>query len=345
MGKISGTWRIVGATLLSAVFVVGAYVFAQGVGAPPVAEASTETALLQALATKDSNGDGLPDWEKVLYGIPVNATTTDYFHLGMTDGEAVARGLIVPTAIANISAATSSPSASDGSLPPPPAAGTITAAFTKNFLTLYLSAKQANGGAPLSQTDTMTIAQEALNQLAQMVTAAPNFKSAQDLTVSGSGPDALKAFAAAAGAIFAKNTSNATTSEINYLKYAVEGNDASALTHIASIAKAYRDIAAGLAVLPVPEELSTTDLMLINALARISQITSDFTRANTDPLATILALKQYPQAVLALNTAFTYIGTTYKDAGITLPAGTPGASFVNLITDIAANQNAASSQP
>ncbi len=344
MGKIPGTWRILGATILSAAFIVGAYVFAQGVGAPPVAQASTETALLQAIATKDSNGDGLPDWEKALYGIPVNATTTDYFHLGMTDGEAVARGLIVPTAIANIPVATSSPSASGGSLPPPPEAGTITAAFTKNFLTLYLSAKQANGGAPLSQADTMTIAQEALNQLAQMVTAAPDFKSARDLTVSGSGPDALRTFAAAAEAIFLKNTSNATTTEINYLKYAVEGNDATALTHIASISKAYRDAAAGLAALPVPKELSTADLMLINALARMSQITSDFARATTDPLAAILALKQYPQAVLALNTAFTYIGTTYKDAGITLPTGTPGASFVNLVADIAASRGA-TSQP
>ena len=344
MGKISGKWRIAGATVLSAAFVVGAYVFAQSVGAPPVAQASTETALLQALATKDSNGDGLPDWEKALYGIPVNATTTDYFHLGMTDGEAVARGLIVPVAIANIPVATYSPSASGGSLPPPPAAGSISAAFTKNFLMLYLSAKQANGGAPLSQADTMTIAQEALDQLAQVVTAAPDFKSAQDLTVSGSGPDALKAFEAAAGAIFLKNTSNATTSEINYLKYAVEGNDATAFTHIASISKAYRDIAVGLAVLPVPGELATTDLMLINALARLSQITSDFTRADTDPLAAILALKQYPQAALALNTAFTYIGTTYKDARITLSAGTPGASFVNLITGVAVSRGA-TSQP
>ncbi|MHB1769606.1 MAG: hypothetical protein ACYCPH_00795, partial [Minisyncoccota bacterium] len=248
MGKIPGTWRVVSATFVSAAFIGGAYMFAQGVESPSVAQASTETALLQAIATRDSNGDGLPDWEKALYGIPVNATTTDYFHLGMTDGEAVAKGLIVPTAIANVPVATSSPSFSDGSLPPPPATGTVTAAFTKDFLALYLSAKQASGGAPLSQADTMNIAQEALSQLSQMVTVAPDFKSIQDLTVSGSGSNALKTFAASAEAIFLKNTSDATTSEINYLQYAVEGNDATALTHIASIAKAYRDTAVGLAV-------------------------------------------------------------------------------------------------
>ncbi|MBU6490940.1 hypothetical protein KGQ25_02170 [Patescibacteria group bacterium] len=347
-GENSAAGRIVGAIFVSAVLVVGAYFFARSVESPKVAEASTETALLQAIATKDSNGDGLPDWEKTLYGIPVNSTTTDYFHLGMTDGEAVARGLIVPKAIADIPAV-SSPSAtstaSDSGLPPPPADGTITAAFARNFFMLYLAAKQTSGGAPLSQADMMNIAQEALTQLTQTITAAPDFKSMQDLTVSGSGSDALKAFAAKAEAVFLKNTSNATTSEINYLRYAIEGNDAAALLHMASIAKAYRDAAAGLAVLPVPQELAAADLALINALARSSGIINDFTRVNTDPLATILAIKQYAQAVLSLQAAFVDIGKTYQATGVSLSAGTPGASFVNLITDIGVNQQTGTQKP
>ncbi len=351
MGNIPGTWRVIGATLFSAALVVGAYVVARGVEAPPVAEASTETALLQAIATKDSNGDGLPDWEKTLYGIPANSTTTDYFHLGMTDGQAVAQGLIVPKAIADIPAtASSSPSiavsVADSSLPPPPASGTITAAFAKNFFMLYLAAKQANGGAPLSQTDMSNVSQEALNQLAQSIMPAPDFKSMRNITVTGSGTDALKTFAASAEAVFLKNTSDATTSEINYLQYAVQNNDdAAALEHIASIAKAYRDTAAGLAALPVPQELAAADLSLINALARMSGILSDFTRVNADPLATILALNQYPQAVLALSTAFLQVGQTYATEGVTLPANTPGASFVNLISSISTSPKAADQKP
>ena len=109
-GNVSLNWRTIVAALFSVVLVVGAYVLARGIELPLTAQASTETALLQAIATRDSTGDGLPDWQKALYGIPLNSTTTDYFNLGMTDGEAVARGLIVPKAIADIQVTTSSDS-------------------------------------------------------------------------------------------------------------------------------------------------------------------------------------------------------------------------------------------
>ncbi len=349
MGQILRNWRIIAATAFSAVLLIGAYALARGFDTPNVAQASTETALLQAIATKDSTGDGLPDWEKSLYGIPIDATTTDYFHLGMTDGEAVAKGLIVPKAIADIpaSATTTASSADvvDPSLPPAPAEGTLTDAFAKNFFTLYINAKEAKGG-DLSADDTNAIAQQALASLAQAVTLAPDFKSLSGLAVSGSGSDALKAFAISAEAISAKNKADAVKSEIFYLQDAVQNNDPTALAHIASIAKSYRDTAVGMAALAVPAELAPTDLALVNALMRLSQITEDFTSVNADPLATMLAIQQYPDAILALGNAFISVSNIYKTAGIIIPAGAPGASFVNLIADVAADQKAgANTQP
>ena len=346
--KISRHWQIVTETLFSVALVFGAYILARGFESPPVVQASTETALLQAIATKDSSGDGLPDWEKALYGIPVNATTTDYFHIGMTDGEAVAKGLIVPIAIANIPVATSSAGSLvvDPSLPPAPAPDTLTAAFAQNFFELYLAAKKANGGADLTESQTSAIADQAVNTLSSAIKPAPDFKSAQNLTVFGSGPVALKAFAINAEAVFKKNTSTATTSELQYLQYAVaQGNDTNAIRQIAAIAKGYQDSAIGLSVLPVPTELAADDLILINQMMRISEIITDFTKVNTDVLATILALKQYPQAVVSLADAFTNIGTIYGAEGATLSPGTPGASFVNLISDMAAKQKATTRKP
>ncbi len=339
MGQIIRNWRVLAATLFSTALVVGVYMFARSVESPSLAQASTESALLQAIAAKDSDGDGLSDWEEQLYG--TSPTTTDTFKLGMTDGEAVARGLVVPKAIADIPIATSSPSTigSDG-LPPPPAEGTLTAAFAQTFFTLFLSAKEQSGGADLSEEQMQNIANEALNSLASVIAAAPDFKSAKDITVYGAGADSLKAFAVQAEAVLLKNTSSASKSEILYLQDAVQNNDEEALAHIASIAKQYRDSAVGLAVLPVPAELAGVHLALINAMMRVSQIATDFTRVNTDPLATMLALKQYPSTVLALGNAFIHIGTIYRTADISLPADAPGASFVNLIVDVANEQAA-----
>lgn len=341
MERILGSWRIAGAALFSVALIVGTYVLARSIESPRSAQASAETALLQAIATRDSDGDGLPDWEEALYG--TDPRTTDTFNLKMTDGEAVARGLIVPKAIADISVATSSPNAAlgvDSSLPPPPAAGTLTAAFAEHFFTLYLAAKQTNGGANLSEADMQDIASEALRAFASSITPAPDFKSAKDITVSGSGASALTEFAVRAEAVLLKNTSTASKSEIAYLQDAVEKGDTSAPTHMASIAKAYRDSAVGLSMLTVPQELAANTLALINALMRVSEVVSDFARVNADPLATMLALQQYPQAALALGTAFIDIGSTYRGAGISLPAKAPGASFVNLIGDVANTQAA-----
>lgn len=347
MGEKSLNWRIITAALFSAVLVVGAYLLAKGVGSPPVAQASAETALLQAIATRDSNGDGLPDWQKALYGIPLTATTTDYFNLGMTDGEAVAKGLIVPKAVADFAIATSTPGASiiDPSLPPAPAEGTLTAAFAKTFFTLYLNAKQANGGIELSQTQIDNLADQTLNSLSSLAVVAPDYKSANDLTVSGTGAEALKAFAANVEAVFSKNTSDATKNEILYLSDVLQNNDTSAFPHLISIAKMYRDSAAGLAVLSVPQELAAADLTLINALMRESEITSDFARVNTDPLAAMLALQQYQQVGQSFIQAFTGVNDTYVGAGVTSSMGAPGAAFINTAAIIAARQQTAAILP
>ncbi len=346
MGQILQNWRVLIAALFAVVLIAGSFMLARGIESPPLAQASAESALLQAIASKDSDNDGLPDWEEALYG--TDSHNPDSFKLGMTDGEAVARGLIVPKAIADISVATSSPSASasiDPSLPPAPAEGTLTAAFAKNFFTLYVAAKQNNGGADLSETDMQNIANQALSLLSSSITPAPDFKTAKDITVSGSGPDAMKAFGASAEMVLLKNTSDAKKSEVLYLQDALQKNDMTALPHIASIAKGYRDSAIGLAVLPVPRELAAADLALVNALMRTSQIITDFARADTDPLATMLALQQYLPATQALGAAFITIGDVYATAGVSVPADSPGASFVNLISDVTASQQTSAPKP
>jgi hypothetical protein len=336
-------WQISFAVLFSTVLVTGAYVITQTVITPQVAQASAETALLQAIATKDSDKDGLPDWQESLYGTdPQNA---DSFKLGMTDGDAVARGLIVPKAITDLPSGTSStnPSPVDSlnpSLPPAPADSTLTAQFAQTFLSLYLSARQANGGQDLSETQLSDIANQSVETLAASIQPTPDFKSLSDLNVVGSGPDAMNAFAASAEAVLLKNTNDATTTDIAYLHSAlIDGND-SAYAKIASIAKGYRGSAAGLAALPVPQELAEADLLLINTLMRMSELDIDFTRVNEDPLAAILALQQYQTVATALAQVFLDIGNAYASANLSLPAGAPGALFVNMTADVQRKQAA-----
>lgn len=337
--KLFGNWRVPVTTLFALALVVGAYFLTRGVTSPPAVQASTESALLKAIATKDTDGDGLPDWQEALYG--TSPTIVDTLKLGMTDGEAVARGLIVPLAIADVpSAPPSSAAAGKDGLPSAPGEGTLTAAFAKVFFTLFVKAREVSGDGELSESVMQQIADEALNSLGAAANTAPAFKSAKDITVKGTGPDALKDFAARAEAVLMRRTSNATKSELLYLGDAIERNDAAAVPFISSIANAYRESAVGLAILHVPAELAGEHLALVNAMMRMSQVTAEFARVHDDPLATMLALKQYPSAVLDLGNAFIRIGAVYRTAGISLPADAPGAAFVNLIQNAADKQAA-----
>lgn len=339
-GEIFKHWNIIAATLFSVVLIVGAYMFARGIESPQVAEASTETALLQAIASKDSDSDGLPDWEESLYG--TDSHVADTLHLGMVDGEAVAKGLIVPKAIADIRVATSSPAIVDSNgLPPPAAEGTLTSAFTQTFFSLYVAAKQANGGAELTSSQSSALAEQAMNQLSQNSSPAADFKKQADIKISGSGPEALRAFAIEAEAVLKKNTTDATMSEIEYFQLAVSGDDASARTHLVSLSKAYRDSAVGISMLSVPEELATVHLAIVNSIMRLSEIDADFARVDSDPLTAMLALQQYKQTELDGENAFATLFNTYAAAGIVLQNGTPGASFVNIMANITAQQAAA----
>ena len=345
MGQILQQWRIPASILFSVAIVAGAYMLARSVESPDFAQASTESALLQAIATKDFDGDGLPDWEEVLYA--TDTSSIDTFHLGMTDGEAVARGLIVPRAISDIAIATSSQTTGSGGIDyaaigiPAPTEGSLTDVFAKKFFELYLSAKQANSGRDLTGDQTSDLAGQAMTQLSQTVAPTADFKKMADMKVSGTGARAMRTYAAAAEAVLVKNKSDATMSEIGYLQSALDDKNASAPTHLAALAKTYRDSAAGLAALPVPQELAADHLAIVNSIMRLGEIDGDFARVNVDPLSAMLALQQFTPTELAAERAFISLANTYATEGIILRASEPGAMFVNLMTNIAAAQRAA----
>jgi hypothetical protein len=346
-GRFSENWRTIAATLFSVILIVGVFVLARGIEFPSVAQASAETALLQAIASKDVDGDGLPDWEEALYG--TSPSVVDTFNLGMTDGEAVAKGLIVPKAIADMQITTATPTESNGvdyaaDGLTPPNEGTLTDSFAKNFFALYLTAKEANGGKDLSPNQTSALAEQAIGQFIQNFVPASAFKKAEDLKVAGTGSDAMRAFAVAAEAVLKKNATSATMSEIEYFQSAIQG-DTSAVTHLTALAKMYRDTAAGFAVLPVPSELAATHLVIVNSIMRLGTIDADFARVNSDPLAAMLALQQYRETELAAEQAFTTLYRIYAANGIVLQRGAPGAAFVNLMVDITARQQAATKTP
>lgn len=331
-------WRIFSAALIATVAIIGAYALARGVGQPSHASASAETELLASVAAKDTDADGLRDWEEALYG--TDPRVADTRKLGMSDGQAVAKGLIVPIAPLALSTGSSTALALDPSMPVP-AEGTLTRAVAANLYKVYLEslAKTPDGTLTTAQIQAMT--DSVVDNLNASIAPAADFKTRADITVSGSGPEAMKAYAAAAEAVMHANKSSAKKTDFEYLSSALQDGDQEALQHLASIAKMFKSAAVGLAVLPVPVELAAAHLELVNSFARLGAINEDFTRTDTDPVAALMALKQYPAAAQQFVTAFASVTNVFVAHGVTLAPGEPGAGLVNLVPTAAKQQAAA----
>lgn len=332
-------WRIVGALALSVALIVGAYVLARGIHSPPVVQASSEQELLEAIAKRDTDSDGLPDWEEALYGTDPRAADTK--NLGMSDQEAVAKGLIVPAAVAVRGDTPLEPeSMASSSLPVPPQ-GTLTRALSESFITEYLQAFAESKDGVLSEEKMKAITDKVLNELDTSVVATPDFKKKSELKIQGSGPESLRAFAAAAEKVYLGHTREPSDTELILLQKVLETGDPVALKHIHNVAGLYEKGAVGLSVLPVPSELVDVHLKMVNALMRMSETTRDFTLADADPIATMIALKQYPEAVKKLGEAFAEVNQIYTRAGVVLEFDEAGVGYVRLIEWLMADQEAA----
>ncbi len=315
------TWATLLAIAASAGLVTAAYFFGKGLPAP-VATISADTAgtnaLLASLAAKDSDGDGLPDWEEAMYG--TDPHKVDTFGLGMTDAQAVAKGLIVPKAP---QAATST----DVSAQIPsglPGTNSLTDQFGKAMFAQYLQA--APNGAQMTQADTSSFLQGALGAINSAEPEQDAF-SASQITVRGSGPATLRTYAANAEAAFAANTIATDKNELTYFRDALQNNDAASLAMVAKIGGAYAKMAAALAKVPVPSELEQYHLALANAIANIGAATSDMALIGTDPLRSALGVSRYQADATNMTQAFASIAQVFSSEQVVIGPGDSGYAF------------------
>src|SRR3989344_4421706 len=143
--------RIGGAGLIAVLMVAGGYVLPgfQFPETKPVNAELTDDILAEYVA-KDTDADGLPDWQEVLYGTNPNVADTDGD--GISDGEAVRQGLLTPTSLS--SQIPEDPIGEEDIPGEVPTEGSLTEEFSRALFEAFV---KAGGGQPMSPE-----AQEAL---------------------------------------------------------------------------------------------------------------------------------------------------------------------------------------
>lgn len=294
-------------------------------GMTRIAGAQSSEELLREYAAKDTDTDGLPDWQEALYG--TDPSDAESFQAGIKDGEAVAQGLIEPKVRVRAEEEATDLDSIPGTVAAP---SSLTDRFAQTLLTQYLS----NRGATVPTSEEIVAFVEAGVQNLSAESASPDAFSLAEVTVTADGSVALSEYAAAAERVFALNTVAADTNELAYFSVALKGDDA-ALAKIDAISAAYADIASALMEIPVPAEARQSHLTVANALMHLSETSADMASMKTDPLRALMGIGLYDKYATTLVAGFANLDGVFSARQVSIPEGEVGHYFISTAADAA----------
>lgn len=313
------TKRIAGALAVALLLIGGAYV----VSGPSIFSSKLVTAesteeLLKIFAAKDTDTDGLPDWQEALYG--TDAGNPHSFSATLTDGEAFDQGLLKPKFETDTSGLSPDLPDIEGIDAAP---GTITDTFARTFFDNYMKSRD---GLPPDEAELNTFIQDALKDLANSQRANVPYSIA-NVRVSGQGADAVRSYAAALEAAFAANTARVERNELYYFTDAVQKDDKQALKTVRTIATAYKNISAAVIKVPVPAEAQAAHLKIANTIAYMGVVTGNLGAIDADPLRGMLGMIEYKTAADAMIASFMELNAVFTNQGIVIQEGESGYSI------------------
>ncbi len=250
-------------------------------------------------AFKDSDGDGLLDWEEVLW--QVDPATPDTDGDGTSDGEEVK--LNRDPAKPGPDDALSPPQQPVGVLPATEDLG-LTENVSQRFFTLYLASR---GDEPLdSETQSQLI--EAV--LGQVGSTQPNVTlySLSDIAVSrNNGEDAILSYKGQVDAIINSSSDPSVFRDLLVVQQALRDEDSQRLSNFGARGELYKNMSSGLAKVKVPSSLGTAHLDLTNGILLMSDGILKLKSTFDDPVLGLLGLTTYSEGLQKASGGFTII--------------------------------------
>lgn len=282
------TVSIVIALFLSGSFIALGYYFSSPLS-PRFANAESAEALLKAYAEKDTDADGLPDWQEALYGTdPQNASSAA---AGMTDAEAVASGAVKPK-FASEAIPAPEPVSEDMFPGPSAAKGSFTERFSQSFIQQYLSGGAQNletsGKQALVANLLATFSKEA-QVLVQSSYTASSVRTSSSLSAT--------AYAAALESVFASyDISDDFGTVASLSDRLVTKEDESARPKLRKLQAALEGATRDFTAVEAPAAHAADHLILIRSFDTLAKIAALMVSYEDDPVAALGALGAYAPA-------------------------------------------------
>ncbi len=281
-----------------AIFLIGVWVTRDGYPLSQNKTNSPATASVSNLETKDrdSDADGLPDWQEALYGSDIQKTDTDGD--GVLDGDEVRTGhdptkrgpndlLYTPPTIAT--------SSSDA------------LGLQQEFYAQFLK----------QQGDVLRAATvKELMRNFKPQEFAPRFGLADLHVVSGNDPAALRTYGNEFGKLIIKYTQQKRPNETTILSAALASKDPKKIAELELPAIDYRNFSADLRKIPVPIDIAKDHLAIVNGYDIISRSLLALTHLFTDPLRADGAYQMYIKQIYSITAGYAAIGNNFNKNSI-----------------------------
>jgi hypothetical protein len=329
--KVSERTLRIGAASVLAVLMVSASYLLSGPSflSDRIANAGTTEELLKAYASKDSDGDNLPDWQEALYGTDPSKAISNSF--GIPDGQAAQEGKLTPNSLSSKlpSATEEKPTTEDllNDIPGINAApGSITDEFSKEFFQQYV---ETSKGQSLSDEDTQALVASLLSKFSQK--AAKKLSSSYTLvSVHTNSSATVTGYAGQVENIFVTNdVARDANQPVLLMEALVQNNDESARPKLKALAKSYGDIVTDLRAVEVPPQLASQHLALIRGFDELNKATLLVANYEEDPLGVMGALSIYQPSSQDVVDGIKSIATVILASGEPA-AGMPGAMIVSI---------------
>ncbi|MEX0917384.1 MAG: hypothetical protein WDZ90_02595 [Candidatus Paceibacterota bacterium] len=286
-------------------------------------ERETRT-LAQDAANRDSDNDGLLDWEEELWGTHKNNPDTDGD--GTNDGDEVDRGRdpTIPgpnDSLENKTAPSQLQNSGSGD-----ENLTDTDRFSREFFENYFNLRQS--GILSSEQGQSLLLSQAIRGIGQV---SPKTYTSNDLKISNdSSKGALRAYGNALGDIISSNSIENENEAVILLR-ALENEDESELQKLDEIKEVYEGMAQDMLLISVPGEVASLHLNLLNNFLQLEFDIEAMKNVYTDPIRVLTVIQNYRDHVKHLGEALLSYGSFFKSKNITFGESESGSILTGII--------------
>jgi hypothetical protein len=244
-----------------------------------------KTVAIEQIAQKDTDGDGLLDWEETLWGTDPKNPDTDGDGIGdneeITEGDRVLAAQALEAASAETSTTYERPTS-------------LTAQLAEDFGKTYLQQKLTTSSVDTERM-TKNLTTEIQRTVVRETSREPDspFTANDIIVVSDASPAAVHAYVNALGAAII----SLPPVEKSALELFIENlNDQTIVQEKAFAGElaGYLMLIETLQTIPAPQSLASTHVLLLNNFWHQRLLTESFSKVSEDPIRALAAFNRYP---------------------------------------------------